>query len=717
MIRGTWRLGVPPALVILLMIVAGSATDAGATISLIASSKSSSGAVLVSGQQITLTTPAGVSAGTICITDLITSGDNIITAPNGWKVIREDINAHYATQSLYWHLTTSTEPSSYTWTTGGDIFFEGAIACYSGVNVTTPIDPGAPKGAGAIGTGMSITAPSITTQTSSDLIIGAFLSGESTWGQGVTINLPATLTARWSFTDADAAYMGGAVGDRTQTTAGATGGLTITTNQGRTGDALIGQQFALQPANPGPPPPPPSTSSITFLGSVPTSGGGNLTSQPTLAMPSSSAVPAGSICVADLSMTGQNVVPPPAGWNLIRIDNISYFSTQGLYWHLTNANEPPAYTWNGTGGVFFEGIISCYYGVNSVAPIDPGAPTGSGVAVTGTAATAPSITTRNTGDLIIGAFAVGETNWGQGVTLNLPATLTQRSGFTDADASYLASKSGDRSQNVAGATGGLTATTANGLSSDAIIAQQAALQPAGSTPTPAPTPTPTPTPTPAGTIAFAGSAQSGSGGSLTSTMLLTMPTPLAAGDICIAHIAVTGPNNLQVPGGWTTIREDLSGYAGTQGLYWHLTGSNEPASYTWSTFSGQAFFEGTVGCYVGVNKTTPIDPGAPNGSGAVAGGTAGVTAPSITTETAGDLIIGAAMAAESSWGQGVTVNLPAALTMRWTVSDASASFLANAAGDRFSANAGASGPLTISTTNGKPGDGLVAQQVALQPGS
>lgn len=185
----------------------------------------------------------------------------------------------------------------------------------------------------------------------------------------------------------------------------------------------------------------------------------------------------------------------------------------------------------------------------------------------------------------------------------------------------------------------------------------------------------------------------------------------------MAQIAVTGPNNLQVPAGWTKIREDLNGYAGTQGLYWHLTGSSETASYIWSTFSGQAFFEGTIGCYTGVNKTTPIDSGAPNGSGAVASGTAGVTAPSITAQTAGDLIIGAGMAAESSWGQGVSVNLPASLTVRWAASDASASFLANAAGDRYSANAGATGPFTMSTSNGQSGDGLIAQQLALQPGS
>src|SRR6202034_1945041 len=187
---------------LILLLTVGCAAEARAAISLIALSKSSDGGVLLG--DMALTMPAAVPVGTICVADLITSGDNIITAPSGWNVIREDINAHFATQSLYWHLTGPSEPSGYTWTTGGGVYFEGAIACYSGVNITTPIDPGAPKGSGSIGTGTSITAPSIITQTSGDLIIGAFLSGESTWGQGVTINLPATLTPRWSFTDANA---------------------------------------------------------------------------------------------------------------------------------------------------------------------------------------------------------------------------------------------------------------------------------------------------------------------------------------------------------------------------------------------------------------------------------------------------------------------------------------------------------------------------------
>jgi hypothetical protein len=197
-------------------------------------------------------------------------------------------------------------------------------------------------------------------------------------------------------------------------------------------------------------------------------------------------------------------------------------------------------------------------------------------------------------------------------------------------------------------------------------------------------------------------------------MGLPMPVSVGAGDICIAHIAVSGPNNLQVPVGWTTVREDLNGYNITQGLYWHLTAANEPAGYTWSTIAGQAIFEGAIGCYTGVNTTTPLDPGAPNGTGAIASGTL-VTAPSLTTQTSGDLIIGAAMAGESSWGQAVIVQPPATATTSWSAKDSSADWLSSVAASQTQTTAGATGGFTFTTVNGRSTDSMIAQMIALQP--
>ena len=469
------KAGVIAFIVLILLLIT---TTAGAAISLIKFRKTSSGSTLVT--SITLNMPSSIPAGSICLAHIATSGDNYITGPAGWTFVRADINGHAGTQDLYWHLTGASEPASYNWDPGNanfasQVFFEGVIACYSGVNTVTPIDPGAPSGGGAVGNGTSITAPSIMTQTPGDLVVAVFHVTENFWGEGVTISLPSSLRRRWSFTDADASFLAAVSGDRTQKSGGPTGGFTVTTTNGQSGDGLVAELFALQPANPPPAIPPPGTG-ISYLASTPSSSGLNTTANLTLEMPSPAAVPSGSICLAQLSILGNNSINAPTGWTRIREVNNSFQATQGLYWHLTSSTEPPTYTWTTAGSTYYEALISCYYGVNRITPVDPGASTGSASIVNGSTVTAPSITTVSSGDLVLGAFTVAENNWGEGVIINLPPSLTSRSGFSDSSAGFLASAVGDRVQTSAGATGSLTITTANGNPGDGLIAQQVALQ-------------------------------------------------------------------------------------------------------------------------------------------------------------------------------------------------------------------------------------------------
>src|SRR5471030_1490494 len=78
----------------------------------------------------------------------------------------------------------------------------------------------------------------------------------------------------------------------------------------------------------------------------------------------------------------------------------------------------------------------------------------------------------------------------------------------------------------------------------------------------------------ASAIALQGLAKTTSGPDLVDAThtTLTMPSPVGAGLICLAHLALSGNNYLTMPAGWTRIREDINGpYYSTQGLYWHLT--------------------------------------------------------------------------------------------------------------------------------------------------
>ena len=190
MIRSFVRKAVPSALIVVLTLLSIT-TTAMAGVSLINLRKTNSpGSTLVT--RITLNMPSSIPAGSICLAQIATSGDNYMTPLAGWTHVRADINGHQGTQDLYWHLTGASEPASYTWNPGNSgwtsqVFFEGVIACYSGVNTVTPIDPGAPSGSGAIGNGTSITAPSITTQTPGDLLVAVFHVVEASWGRALPL--------------------------------------------------------------------------------------------------------------------------------------------------------------------------------------------------------------------------------------------------------------------------------------------------------------------------------------------------------------------------------------------------------------------------------------------------------------------------------------------------------------------------------------------------
>ncbi len=675
--------------ILFLSVICSWAFTAHAAITLDASATSSSGSALATTMPLMM--PSPVPSGDICVAHLAVSGDNIITTPAGWVRIREDINGHQATQGLYWHLTQASEPAGYTWSANGQVFFEGGIACYSGVNSLAPVDPGAPKGSGAIANGTVITVPSITTQTNGDLIIGAFMVTEFSFGEGVVINLPKALVMRWRMTDTNASFVASAAGDVSQGYKGPTNSLTVSTTNGQSGDGVVAQMVALQPANP-----PPSPTGVTFLAALRGSGISNSSYEMALGMPTT---PSGVICIAQLALLGSDPVTPPAGWNTIRADMFGNLASQWLYWHLVQLREPSDYKWTAAkSGVPYEGGISCYAGVNIFAPLDPGAPKGVGAVGNGTTIAAPSAAMQTPGDLVIATFAAFESNFDQGDVVNLPASLNPRWNMTDASASYIAAAAGDEAESSIGSSASPTITTTNGQPGDGLIAQQVALQPANPIVT---------------GIAFVGSASSSSGSTPSSNLILNMPSSLPAGAICIAHLAALGNDILGVPTGWNTIRADFLGYQLTQGLYWHLAQSNEQVNYLWTT-SSATFYEGGIGCYSGVNTSLPIDPGAPNGMALTATGTA-ITAPSINIQNRGDAIIAAFVVSESHFGQGDKIVLPASLSGRWNMVDTDANFLASAAGDQVQNYTGATGQLAVQIRNGQSSDGLIAQDVALQP--
>ena len=120
---------------------------------------------------------------------------------------------------------------------------------------------------------------------------------------------------------------------------------------------------------------------------------------------------------------------------------------------------------------------------------------------------------------------------------------------------------------------------------------------------------------------------------------LTINTPASSdGDLMIAGITVAGGTNTTIPtppSGWTLITRTDNGTNVGLATYYHVATASEPSSYKW-TFGSSAKASGGIIDYTGVNPSTPIDTTGTGGTG----NSAAVTAPSVTTTLANDIVVG-----------------------------------------------------------------------------
>jgi hypothetical protein len=124
-------------------------------------------------------------------------------------------------------------------------------------------------------------------------------------------------------------------------------------------------------------------------------------------------------------------------------------------------------------------------------------------------------------------------------------------------------------------------------------------------------------------------------------MAVTLDIPaFAPGDVMIAAIAMgnTGQAAAPVftpPSGWTLISQVDKGNDSALAMYRHVAANSEPATVTW-TFNELMEGVAWISDYVNVSTTTPIDVDSPvliNTTGP------GYTAPSVTTSTAGAMLV------------------------------------------------------------------------------
>jgi PKD repeat protein len=199
-------------------------------------------------------------------------------------------------------------------------------------------------------------------------------------------------------------------------------------------------------------------------------------------------------------------------------------------------------------------------------------------------------------------------------------------------------------------------------------------------------------------------------GTASNSVNLTAPAGTAAGNVLVASItADLNPSMASIPSGWTPIVNALSINSSSSSgarvfAYYHVVGSAEPGSYSW-TLSAAVKWGAGVTAYAGVNNTTPLDSSVATAVNSTYSATS-ITVPSITTASNGAMLIG---------GVGFDSGTPAASppsgwTERWEASGGQIAELA----DRPQATAGASGTATWTFSSARA---VGAWRAALKPAS
>ena len=199
---------------------------------------------LASGATLEVPVPTEVVEGDFLIAQIGYSATGAITPPAGWTVI--DVATHPTQsimQGLYWRAATAGEPSHYGFelSSNQSDTVAGAIAAYSGIDLTDPIEA---FGSQSNGTSPDVVAPSITTSTADTTVISFFAVRDDG-----TITPPAGMTEQWDVNSAAGVGVVAetllAAADEVVTSTGDTGTRTATAEAS---DGSIGHLVALRPA-------------------------------------------------------------------------------------------------------------------------------------------------------------------------------------------------------------------------------------------------------------------------------------------------------------------------------------------------------------------------------------------------------------------------------------------------------------------------------------
>ncbi|MDP9479975.1 MAG: fibronectin type III domain-containing protein, partial [Actinomycetota bacterium] len=214
-------------------------------------------------------------------------------------------------------------------------------------------------------------------------------------------------------------------------------------------------------------------------------------------------------------------------------------------------------------------------------------------------------------------------------------------------------------------------------------------------------------------ISFRSAATANTGNSTATSITISKPAGVVAGDLLVALLTVARGTDLAIaaPSGWTLILRTNESTNIATASYYKVAGASEPTSYQWGfTGTGSPFgAAGGISAYVGVHNVSPINASAGQVN---ASASTSVVTPAVTTTVADALVIRAHGVRVGS-ATPATVTPPTGTSERWEVSNSSNSISRTAeTADVVQAAAGGTGTATatadVSVTN-------ASQTIALTP--
>ena len=404
---------------------------------------------------IIVTRPAGTISGDVLLAQIVVydgTGTNVPSAPAGWTLIRHDsINGgNKMTTWLYYKVAGASEPPSYNWLIAAQ-YGAGEMGDYRGV---APAVIDGSSGATSSSSPPSTSAPSLTPNHNGDLQIYYYGAQSGTapiiTESGAISSRANTRSTKEGFTLA--------FGDLPAPSQGV---ASPTYNASSNAGVLTAQAVLLISANASPTPTPTTTathtrtptptstpvpvtptatatstatatatstatpvpmSSISFVNASALTDSASPVTTVTVSKPGG--VISGDVMLAQIVIydgTGTNVPSAPAGWTVIRHDNISNGNkiTSWLYYRVAGESEPGSYSWN-IASQYAAGVIGAWRGA-SASPLDQA----SGTTASGNpaAAAAPSLMPNHNGELQV--YFYGSQNAAAPV-ITEPSAITSR---------------------------------------------------------------------------------------------------------------------------------------------------------------------------------------------------------------------------------------------------------------------------------------------------